>query len=193
MDNSNPAQSTSQPTTVSKMDDSNAADSNSQPTTVSKMDNSNPAESTSQPTTVSALEPSPPTNAEWLKPFVDNKRSGLPVFIKEVTKYPNADVVTKFRNCLVDVKAELESKGETFADQLGFLEQYDQLQQLKTQKEALPADIAQKQSALEWNFHQCAKAMFFIGHFTVPAMHFCGSVQPELMAEDERFHGYNER
>jgi len=148
--------------------------------------------STSQPNTASAAPP-PPTNAEWLQPFVDDEEYGLPVFLAEVNKHPNADVVTKFRNCLLDVKISLERKGQTFTDQLGFLDQFDQLQHLKSEKDALPSDIAQQQSALEWNFHQCVKAIFFIGHFTVPAMHFCGSVQPELMADEQKFHGYNER
>jgi len=100
-------------------------------------------------------------------------------------------VVTKFRNCLLDVKTSMENKGLTFADQLGFLDQYDP----RTEKEGgcLAFRTCTKNSALEWNFQQCMKAIFFIGHFTVPAMHFCGSVKPDLMAEEQPFHGFNER
>ena len=144
-------------------------------------------------TSVQSPPPAVPTNAEWLQPFIADEDSGLPVYILEVTNNPSADVVTIFRNCLVDFKTSMEAKGIKFADQLGFLDQYDQLQELKKKVDVLPSELATKNSALEWNFQQYIKAIFFIGHFTVPAMHFCGSVQPHLMAEEQPFHGFNER
>ena len=54
-------------------------------------------------------------------------------------------------------------------------------------------DIDRESGDLGWLFQQCMKAIFLVANFDLPAMHFCGSVNPDLMMEGAQFHGYNER
>ena len=72
------------------------------------------------------------------------------------------------------------------------MESYDLLTKMKRDKKT-QADIDTQTSKVSWIFLQCMKALFLIGHYNLLAMHFCGSVCPDLMLENAAFHGFNER
>ena len=133
----------------------------------------------------------PVSNEQWLQPFMEDKSNGLPVFIAALNKNPSADPVFTFRNCLREVMAS-STNSSPLPDQLDFTESYDLLTKMKQDRKP-QTEIDKQTSKVSWIFLQCMKALFLIGHYSLPAMHFCGSVRPDLMLENAAFHGFNER
>ena len=137
---------------------------------------------------ISALDESAPSNP-WLQPFLDDRDCGLAAFNATMSSTPTADPVVELRNIFLDL---LEKYPDTFKDEVDFLKAFDNVQQLKAAEDSTPQQLEAAQLDLEWIFARCMNAVYYIGSFTLPAMHFVGSVQPSLMFENQPFHGYNE-
>ena len=126
----------------------------------------------------------------WLQPFLEDADCGLAAFNATMSSTPTADPVVEFRNIFVDL---LEKYPQSFTDEVDFLKAFDNVEQLKSAEGTTPQQLEAAQLDLEWIFARCMNVVYYIGSFTLSAMHFVGSVQPSLMFENQPFHGYNER
>ena len=136
---------------------------------------------------------------KWLKPFIEDKINGLEAFVAELSLKTAPDVVLEFRNALEDViEAHKKTKAfnpnaPVFPNQIEFLEEFEKLALLRKNCEATHADMEKQNTIVEWLLQKFFTEIYYIAQYTFPSMYFCGSVEPELMAEDAEFFGYNER